>query len=82
MLLELYRLYLKIPISITILGQRLVFYLAVADLLFSIIHFIDHLYAVLEISFEFENFCVTAAFFLNVSLNQVDFEIDLFNKLY
>ena len=54
--------------NISLLGQRLVFYLAVADLLFSIVHFVDHLYAVLQITFGFEEFCVTAAFFLNVSL--------------
>ena len=53
---------------IFLLGQRLVFYLAVADLLLSIVHFVDHLYAVLQITFGFEEFCVMAAFFLNVSL--------------
>ena len=42
-------------------------YLAVADLLFSIFHAVDHLYSVLEIKHGFEEFCVFAGFLLEVS---------------
>ena len=41
-------------------------YLAVADLLFSISHAIDHLYSVLQIKQGFEEFCIFAAFLLEV----------------
>ena len=41
-------------------------YLAVADLLFSISHAIDHLYSVLQIEQGFEEFCIFAAFLLEV----------------
>ena len=47
-------------------GERLVLYLAVADLLFSIFHAVDHLYSVLEIKHGFEEFCVFAGFLLEV----------------
>ena len=47
-------------------GERLVLYLAVADLLFSIIHSVDHLYSVLQIKRGFEEFCIFAGFLLEV----------------
>ena len=51
-------------------------YLAVADLVFSISHAIDHLYSVLQIKQGFEEFCIFAAFLLEVFGALVFFTID------
>ena len=57
-------------------------YLAVADLLFSISHAIDHLYSVLQIEQGFEEFCIFAAFLLEVFGILVFFSIEIVYSLF
>ena len=49
------------------LGERLVVYLAVFDLLISVTHAVDHLYWVARLNIAFESFCVVAGLLLQVS---------------
>ena len=49
------------------LGQRLVLYLAAADLMFSIPHPLDHIYSLFQIEAAYEVFCTIAAFILQVN---------------
>ena len=49
------------------LGQRLVLYLAAADLMFSIPHPLDHIYSLFQIEVAYEVFCTIAAFILQVN---------------
>ena len=59
----------KLESGTLVLGQRLVFYLALSDVMMNIVHFVDHLFWVLRIRTGFEQFCVFAAFLLNVGFS-------------
>ena len=47
-------------------GQRMVFYLAIVDLIFSLPHPVDHIYAIFQIKSSFEELCVFFAVTMQV----------------
>lgn len=47
-------------------GQRMVLYLAVTDLLFSVPHPVDHFYSLLHIKTAYEEFCIISGLILQV----------------
>ena len=66
-------------------AQRMIIYLAVVDLLFSIPHPFDHIYAIFQIQDGFEGFCVFFAFTLQVSFHYLclyNFDYVTCNKLW